>query len=363
MDDDFLGEKEAVPNHRCRLILNASTKDVLRSGDIFVKHSQLVSMISLQIATFYFLTSILVGSVGDIIKIYTEEKFGYIYLNNFGIDVKKVSHIAFSIRARNDAHVALSKFENNPGFETYEIVIGGWNNEKSVIRKCSQCRPMTSLDGPLLNDSEFKQFWVSWDEAKLRVGEGGAPHLNELMSWLDPDPHLVNYLAVSTGWGSNGTWVFNFVDGGWSAWVTWSECSTTCANGTRMRTRYCDNPPPIYGASCEGPAEELGPCNRGYCPVDGCWSEWTTWDACSVSCDHGKRKRSRSCDNPKPLYGGQPCDGDNEEVVSCYDRDCPERIRVGQTLTRLSTGFTRRESTVIDHPLRNIGHTPAILVT
>ena len=154
--------------------------------------------------------SCLVSSVGDIIKIYTEEKFGYIYLNNFGVDVQKRTHIAFSIRAKNDAHVALSKFEDDPSFETYEIVIGGWNNQKSVIRKCSQCRPMTSLDGAQLNGSEFRQFWVSWAEARLRLGRGSLPYKNELMSWFDPDPHLVNYMAVSTGWGSNGTWVFNF---------------------------------------------------------------------------------------------------------------------------------------------------------
>ena len=148
--------------------------------------------------------------VGDIILIQTDDEFGYIYLHHFGVDIQNLTSVAFSIRAKNDAHVALSKYENDPDFETYEIVIGGWNNGRSTIRKCSQCRPMVSVDNGPLNDTKFLQFWVSWDDYYIRAGNGSTPYINEMMSWQDPDLHDVNYLAVSTGWDSNGTWVFNF---------------------------------------------------------------------------------------------------------------------------------------------------------
>ena len=34
--------------------------------------------------------------------------------------------------------------------------------------------------------------------------------------------------------------------------------------------------------------------------VDGDWSEWTTWDDCSTTCGSGKKARTRICNNPTP---------------------------------------------------------------
>lgn len=40
--------------------------------------------------------------------------------------------------------------------------------------------------------------------------------------------------------------------GGWGPWSEWTPCSSTCADGTRSRYRFCDSPPPKYGAKfCE----------------------------------------------------------------------------------------------------------------
>lgn len=40
--------------------------------------------------------------------------------------------------------------------------------------------------------------------------------------------------------------------GGWGAWSEWTPCSTNCLGGTRNRYRFCDSPPPRYGAKfCE----------------------------------------------------------------------------------------------------------------
>lgn len=39
--------------------------------------------------------------------------------------------------------------------------------------------------------------------------------------------------------------------GGWGPWSQWSPCSSSCF-GTRTRYRFCDSPPPRYGAKfCE----------------------------------------------------------------------------------------------------------------
>ena len=71
-------------------------------------------------------------------------------------------------------------------------------------------------------------------------------------------------------------------------------------------------------------------CNKLHCTicaalstVDGGWSDWTQWGSCSASCDEGTRQRSRACNNPSPENGGKNCDGDNDETESCNEQACP----------------------------------------
>ena len=52
------------------------------------------------------------------------------------------------------------------------------------------------------------------------------------------------------------------VDGGWSLWSSWTECSVTCGTGVVSRERKCDNPAPAAGgSSCQGHPRELQTCN------------------------------------------------------------------------------------------------------
>ena len=57
------------------------------------------------------------------------------------------------------------------------------------------------------------------------------------------------------------------VHGGWGNWTQWSDCSTTCGNGTQIRTRRCDNPAPMYnGSDCIGESREEKGCFLRHCP-------------------------------------------------------------------------------------------------
>jgi hypothetical protein len=43
---------------------------------------------------------------------------------------------------------------------------------------------------------------------------------------------------------------FYLVDGQWSSWAPWSACTATCnTNSTKYTTRLCNNPAPLYGRS------------------------------------------------------------------------------------------------------------------
>ena len=56
------------------------------------------------------------------------------------------------------------------------------------------------------------------------------------------------------------------INGGWSAYGDWSECSLTCGAGQQERFRTCTNPPPSNGgAQCSGSDKETRPCDNGPC--------------------------------------------------------------------------------------------------
>ncbi|CAL8103250.1 unnamed protein product [Calicophoron daubneyi] len=108
------------------------------------------------------------------------------------------------------------------------------------------------------------------------------------------------------------------VDGSWSAWSPWTNCSQVCGHGTQTRSRNCSNPAPRNGGShCVGESTEARTCLVSFCPVDGIWGHWTPWSACTATCGAGLRKRQRRCDSPPPSNGGKPCEGEAVEDVMC----------------------------------------------
>ena len=63
-----------------------------------------------------------------------------------------------------------------------------------------------------------------------------------------------------------------------------------------------------------------------YSPVDGAWSQWGNWGDCSASCDQGVQQRQRLCTSPSPSGNGQPCNGSSAETRNCNMLDCSGTI-------------------------------------
>lgn len=58
--------------------------------------------------------------------------------------------------------------------------------------------------------------------------------------------------------------------------------------------------------------------------VNGSWSPWSSWQACSATCGDGIQMRTRVCKSPEPTNGGYSCEGENVDVKPCTVRRCRE---------------------------------------
>lgn len=57
------------------------------------------------------------------------------------------------------------------------------------------------------------------------------------------------------------------VNGGFSVWTAWSECTRGCNGGIQSRNRFCNNPTPLHGgADCTGDRMMTRACNTDVCP-------------------------------------------------------------------------------------------------
>ncbi|ELU10678.1 hypothetical protein CAPTEDRAFT_63764, partial [Capitella teleta] len=116
----------------------------------------------------------------------------------------------FSVKACNDAHIALS---SNPGFtaeHTYEIVLGGASNKKSFIRNETLSASLVSKDTPgILSCDEYREFWISWEHDMIEVGTGTDTGRDMFMNYAGTSLFPIHGLAVSTGWGAEGDWELN----------------------------------------------------------------------------------------------------------------------------------------------------------
>jgi len=112
-------------------------------------------------------------------------------------------------------------------------------------------------------------------------------------------------------------------DGGWGVWSNDGSCSASCGGGSQRMARLCNSPAPSCGGrQCSGPADQAVDCNTQCCAVDGGWSSWTSYGSCSKACGGGKKKRTRSCTNPRPSCGGRSCAGTSSQEAACNTHCC-----------------------------------------
>merc|ERR1712048_352043 len=81
----------------------------------------------------------------------------------------------------------------------------------------------------------------------------------------------------------------------WGDWKNWGECDK--CGGEKRRYRLITAMPKNGGKPCDKnlPLEEVGNCTRACHERQYCvWGDWGEYDACSVTCGEGYKKRERS---------------------------------------------------------------------
>ncbi|KAF1748497.1 hypothetical protein GCK72_024964 [Caenorhabditis remanei] len=164
--------------------------------------------------------------------------------------------------------------------------------------------------------------WSEWSSCSKDCGDTGHQIRNRMCS--EPIPSNRGSYCSGYSFDQRPCVMDNVcgdgkVDGGWTDWTSWSECTDYCRNGHRSRTRFCANPKPSQGGSqCSGSDFELNPCfDPARCHLrDGGWSSWSDWSACSASCGFGVQTRDRTCSSPEPR-GGQSCTGLAHQTSLC----------------------------------------------
>ena len=113
----------------------------------------------------------------------------------------------FTVRAKNDAHLG---FFSESQEKLYEIVIGGWTNTKSVIRRVTQHNHDETATPNILNPNEDRPFWADAKNGLIRLGSGIIVGNDIILKWQDNQPLDPSYVGFMTRWGSSGIW--NYID-------------------------------------------------------------------------------------------------------------------------------------------------------
>ena len=73
--------------------------------------------------------------------------------------------------------------------------------------------------------------------------------------------------------------------------------------------------------------------------VNGGWTDFEEWPECSVECGGGTQTRTRTCTNPAPAYEGADCVGDSSQTRECNTHPCPSKMNRMQINSMIEPSF------------------------
>jgi Farnesoic acid 0-methyl transferase len=117
-------------------------------------------------------------------------------------------YLAFKVRTCNDAHVLLSSSLDMSGLTTYEVVLGGYDNMYSDVRRGSQGSIVGQAYTPnIMNCDELLPVWIRWEGQILEVGVGplGA---HAIIRVEEPAVSTIQSASVTSWYTASGEYQF-----------------------------------------------------------------------------------------------------------------------------------------------------------
>lgn len=122
---------------------------------------------------------------------------------DLGIQLSRRKSIRFQVKATRYVFIVLSS-GNNTDSPGYWFILGGWGGTKSCLMEGSQC--YSTYIGPVLSGEQYRSFWVTWNEGRVRVGTGATPGNGTFMDRVFPNVYTVRHALINTPW-CRGEWV------------------------------------------------------------------------------------------------------------------------------------------------------------
>jgi len=107
------------------------------------------------------------------------------------------------------------------------------------------------------------------------------------------------------------------IDGTWTSWTEWSDCSATCQTGYQTRTRQVASTPNDCGKPAAGVTVDVQECKaKAVCvkSTDCELSEWSSWGQCQRDC-FGVQEKTRQITQYAQGFYGKPCDNATLKVI------------------------------------------------
>merc|ERR550514_1761834 len=91
------------------------------------------------------------------------------------------------------------------------------------------------------------------------------------------------------------------------------------------------------------------------CKVDGGWSDYGPWSDCTAECGKGAVSSTRSCTNPAPANGGADCAGEATLTKDCglppcqvdFHQECTYTLRPHTFRMQLQKGVKQKVTSVL----------------
>ncbi|KAL4240103.1 hypothetical protein ACF0H5_000897 [Mactra antiquata] len=147
--------------------------------------------------------------IKSFVSLFTPDIYQYNFVPEISMTTK--TFLTFMIKAKCDAHIALSATYGELHKKTIEIVIGAENNSKSMIKDGVEGSVRAdALTANVLSGNELRYFWISWGSNKIEVGRGAHYGEGKFLEWYLPENKRfgISSLAVATDNSSHGQFEF-----------------------------------------------------------------------------------------------------------------------------------------------------------